>query len=1206
MRNRISLDEFIGDTGGGYGSKGGGVAPIKLSVAVDLDNANDKIKEQIGSLEKSVAAFASTTMRSLGLIGTGAAIGAIAGLGAAMVLTVGAASKFEDSFAGIKKTVDASESEFKRLSIQIRQLATEIPIATAQLNQIGELGGQLGISTGGLPIFIETIAKLGVATRLSTETAALSLARLQTIFQLPEQSVSNLASSLVDLGNNFAALEDEILSTSLRLAAGAKVAGATVADTLAIATALQAVGVQSQAGGTAMARVFQAITMAVQGGAKELAVFSELTGMSAEKFKEFAVNEPAQALNAFLIGLQNAGKQGRNLVDILEQLGLKQQRTIRALLAVAEAGDLLSDTLNTANIAYDLNIALQEEANKRFETAKSQTKLMKNAFTELRIEMGNYFLPALKNILAGMFGLADAMTNVDKAQEGMSKGLMITVGFFGTLGAAIGFLVPGFIALKIGALKAGESLVAYARSAAAADIMTKKYTITQQLAARAAKFLAANIGMLTIAMVALTAAFVINQGANTKARRATEAYNKAVSVAVPLRDKLRQSEEKLNELRSPQVINDYTIKLTGNTAAVQAATEENLALAEALNEVEIARNRAFLNIPKFKVDLSVEDTESTVNDFNTALEGFDEGVAILQNLGRTGPQASLTDFFVRTFELSPEEAQDIIAGGFGMIGEFLTIAAVENEDAFHDVGEFIQNYAAQIQTLISEMNFNPEKFTEEEQKFIKSQEKFIAGLLEGSERMHAIDTEAEFLLDGRTEMLRQYNELAETTEGLEPISDLEFTQIPDSALIVFKAINGQLDIMENNVKEVGDVAKQDMIKAFSDVLSKVESIVGTIEDFETPEIIDLDSIREGVQLADDLQTVLQVGVFKLLEEGYPALALSFADGNIEAENLGMLIALINDGLENNTDLLTAMTDDVINKNEEYAQFATATTETIAEATNELETQFGLVGSIKNQEEQRASINRVLSAMSKEVKSEGEDYLGILKQIINDERRRVDLEQEIADITQEISDMQADLVYDNITITNAKRDEVTQAEALVELNEALAEFGAENVITNTEKLNILQMELNISRMQDQIENKMDARRKKSLRDKQKEIKFLEMAVEQGVVDQLDLDAAKEELADMTNPLSQTEIDILKLQKEIAEAELKTTKARAKGLAPEVISAIENYNQSLDVTADREAEIAELTEEVEEKKVDLNIQLAETAQKYEEITKEISGI
>ena len=52
-----------------------------------------------------------------------------------------------------------------------------------------------------------------------------------------------------------------------------------------------------------------------------------------------------------------------------------------------------------------------------------------------------------------------------------------------------------------------------------------------------------------------------------------------------------------------------------------------------------------------------------------------------------------------------------------------------------------------------------------------------------------------------------------------------------------------------------------------------------------------------------------------------------------------------------------------------------------------------------------------------------------------------------------------------------------------------------------------MEMNLTRMQDDLENKMDKRRQKSIRDKEKEIKFLEMAVEQGVVEQLDLDAAK---------------------------------------------------------------------------------------------------
>ena len=280
--------------------KATGIESIVIGLNVDMKGANEKLKKELGATSAMLSrTFAGGATAAFATV-TAGAVGAVAALGAAMALTVGASSKFEDSFAGIKKTVNASESEFDQLAVAVRTLATEIPIATSQLNQIGELGGQLGVQTSGLPIFIDTIAKLGVATRLSTETAALSLARLQTIFQLPENEIDNLASSLVDLGNNFAALEDEILSTSLRLAAGAKVAGATVADTLAIATALQAVGVQSQAGGTAMARVFQAITIALQGGQKEMAVFAEITGLGVDGFRDLATENPAEALNVFL------------------------------------------------------------------------------------------------------------------------------------------------------------------------------------------------------------------------------------------------------------------------------------------------------------------------------------------------------------------------------------------------------------------------------------------------------------------------------------------------------------------------------------------------------------------------------------------------------------------------------------------------------------------------------------------------------------------------------------------------------------------------------------------------------------------------------------------------------------------------------------------------------------------------------------------
>ena len=153
-------------------AKSGGVAPFLVSFKVDMDDATNKAAKEANNLASTVMGAYGKLGGLAGAVGT-TALTTLAGLATTMAFTVGAASKFEDSFAGIRKTVDASEADFNQLAVSVRKLATEIPIATNQLNAIGELGGQLGIESTGLPTFIETISKLGVATRLSTETAAL-------------------------------------------------------------------------------------------------------------------------------------------------------------------------------------------------------------------------------------------------------------------------------------------------------------------------------------------------------------------------------------------------------------------------------------------------------------------------------------------------------------------------------------------------------------------------------------------------------------------------------------------------------------------------------------------------------------------------------------------------------------------------------------------------------------------------------------------------------------------------------------------------------------------------------------------------------------------------------------------------------------------------------------------------------------------------
>ena len=56
------------------------------------------------------------------------------------------------------------------------------------------------------------------------------------------------------------------------------------------------------------------------------------------------------------------------------------------------------------------------------------------------------------------------------------------------------------------------------------QIAAGKFTATSKAMAVAVKFLTFNIGKLLAVLGLLTVAFMINQGANVKARRASEAY----------------------------------------------------------------------------------------------------------------------------------------------------------------------------------------------------------------------------------------------------------------------------------------------------------------------------------------------------------------------------------------------------------------------------------------------------------------------------------------------------------------------------------------------------------------------------------------------------------------------------------------------------------------------------------------------------------
>ena len=432
---------------------------LKLAITAALVNTDEIVEEVSRStrmMQNSISGIGAMAGSSFLAIG-----GAVAGIGVAAIAGLRSLTAFEDAFAGVRKTVDADEAALAKLNKEIRVMATELPVAANELARIGELGGQLGVGTENLEAFIDTVTKLSVSTVLSTENAALALARLAAIANIPEVAMSNFfertGASLVELGNNFAATEDEIITTVLRIATAAEQTGASTQDALAFATALQAIGVPAQAGGTAVSRVFQEIQRAISDSGEQLQLFSAIADMSMIDFTQLFQEDAAMAVTTFIEGLSSAEERVDGLQNVLKKLNLSQRRTQLAVGGLAAAQGLLRDALITSRTAFDANIALQVEAAKKFTTTASQIQLLRNQVKEFTMDVAEGLMPWMRKMIFRFQALALGAAEVTDGAKAMAKALAGTLVI-----SALGFLVAALakVALAYQSAAKGAGLFA--------------------------------------------------------------------------------------------------------------------------------------------------------------------------------------------------------------------------------------------------------------------------------------------------------------------------------------------------------------------------------------------------------------------------------------------------------------------------------------------------------------------------------------------------------------------------------------------------------------------------------------------------------------------------------------------------------------------------------------------------------------------------
>ena len=402
-----------------------------------------KMTKNVGKFgDKAVSAFkradraSSQFGKKLSGVGRKLSVGVMLPL----MLLAGIAGKtaidFESAFTGVRKTVTATAAEFAVLEKDLKAMALRIPITTQEIFGIAEAAGQLGIQQKNIVGFTEVMANLGATTNIAASEAAMSLAKFSTITDMAGKDIERLGSTIVDLGNNTATTEADIVAMGMRLAGAGKTIGLTQAQIMSLAASLSSVGLEAEAGGTAFSMIMKKISKEIGSGSKKMDLFAAIAGKTTAKFEKAWRQDAGLAMIDIIEGLGNLQKEGKNVNVILDTMGFEGIRISDSLLRASGAGDKFRKTMALGNKAWEENNALSKEAALRYATSASQLAIARNRVMQMAASFGAVFVPTILKVIKFLEPVVDWL----KALDPTSKMVILVIG---GLAIAIGPLIVG-------------------------------------------------------------------------------------------------------------------------------------------------------------------------------------------------------------------------------------------------------------------------------------------------------------------------------------------------------------------------------------------------------------------------------------------------------------------------------------------------------------------------------------------------------------------------------------------------------------------------------------------------------------------------------------------------------------------------------------------------------------------------------------------
>lgn len=431
----------------------------------NLANESQRLKaeaQEVANAQRQEAEAAQQAGQSL----QDAMSGAAAALEAAGVITAlkavysaledcsTVAAEFETAMAGVKRTVGGNDSFISGLGESFKELSTQIPISATELASIATTAGQLGIAQDNVQTFTTVMAQLATTTDLSADNAATMLAQFANITGVTDYE--RLGSAVAALGDSTATTASKVVDMSQGMAAAASLAGMSSTDILAISAAVGSLGIEAASGSTSMSQLITKLYKATETG-DQLEEIAAVAGMTAAEFKQAWGQDAVSAMDAFIQGLNNVEQNGASAVVVLDNLGINNVRQTKAILGLASAGNLLSNTISVANSAWAENSALTQKAGVMYNTTEAKLTMMGNAANNVKIAVGDALNPAISAVSDAITGLLQPLSEWIADNPALVQGITVAIGVIGVAtGGVLAFKAAALLAAKASALLAAS------------------------------------------------------------------------------------------------------------------------------------------------------------------------------------------------------------------------------------------------------------------------------------------------------------------------------------------------------------------------------------------------------------------------------------------------------------------------------------------------------------------------------------------------------------------------------------------------------------------------------------------------------------------------------------------------------------------------------------------------------------------------------